>query len=204
MDDRSWMYLDSPQELRMMDYCNGVQGFINFATSIPRNFTGGGIRCPCRKCQNKTYLHPDVVMMHLLPKGFIENYRCWYAHEEVFVRNKSMREMVVGLTSSASNVHEVANDNTNPYRNMVMDAMRMNQGNVSPCPIIEEEPNADAARFFDLLKDSDEPLWDDYTNHSKLSVVAQVFTIMSAHGLSESGMTKLLNEREAFYLKGSG
>jgi hypothetical protein len=29
-----------------------------------------------------------------------------------------------------------------------MDAMRMNQGNVSQCPIIEEEPNADAARFF--------------------------------------------------------
>jgi hypothetical protein len=25
-------------------------------------------------------------------------------------------------------VHEAANDNTNPYRNMVMDAMRMNQG----------------------------------------------------------------------------
>jgi hypothetical protein len=36
MDDRSWMYRDSPQGLRMMDYCNGVQGFINFATTIPR------------------------------------------------------------------------------------------------------------------------------------------------------------------------
>ena len=33
-------------------------------------------------------------------------------------------------------------------RNMVMDAMRMNEGNVSQCPIVEEEPNADAARFF--------------------------------------------------------
>lgn len=38
MDDRSWMYRDSPQGLRRMDYCNGVQGFMNFATSIPRNF----------------------------------------------------------------------------------------------------------------------------------------------------------------------
>ena len=37
----------------MMDYGNGVQGFINFATSIPRNFTGCGIKCPCRKCKNK-------------------------------------------------------------------------------------------------------------------------------------------------------
>jgi hypothetical protein len=50
---------------------------------------------------------------------------------------------------------------------MVMDAMRMNQGNASQCPIVEEEPNADAARVFDLLKDSDEPLWDGCTNHCK-------------------------------------
>ena len=76
---------------------------------------------------------------------------CWYAHRELFVPNdpnKSIRERVVGSTFSASNMHGVANDNNNPYRNMIMDAMRMNQGNVSQCPIIEEEPNADATRFF--------------------------------------------------------
>ena len=158
MDNRSWMYRDSPQGLRNMYYCNGVQSFINFATSIPRNFTGGSIRCSCRKCQNKQYLHLDVVMMHLLHKEFIEDYQCWYAHGELFVHNKSMGERVVVSTFSASNVQGVANDNSNPYRNMVMDAMRMNQGNVSQCPIVEEEPNADATRFFYLLKDSDEPL----------------------------------------------
>ena len=52
VDDRSWMYQNSPQGLRRIDYCNGVQGFINFTTSISRNFTDGGIRCPCRKCKN--------------------------------------------------------------------------------------------------------------------------------------------------------
>jgi hypothetical protein len=39
-----------------------------------------------------------------------------------------------------------------------MDAMRMNKGNDSQCPIVEEESNADTTRFFDPLKDSDEPL----------------------------------------------
>jgi hypothetical protein len=57
MDDRSWMYRDSPQELRRMDYCNGIQGFINFITSISRNFTNDSITCPCRKCKNKKFLH---------------------------------------------------------------------------------------------------------------------------------------------------
>ena len=74
--------------------------------------------------------------------------------------------------SSANNVYGVINDNINPYRNMVLDAMRMNQGNVSQCLIVEEESNANAAMFFDLLKDSDEPLCDGCTNHCKLLVVA--------------------------------
>jgi hypothetical protein len=188
MDDGSWMYRDSPQGLRRMDYCNGVQGFINFTTSISRNFTDGGIRCPCRKCKKLKFSHQDVVTMHLLTKGFNEDYLCWSAHGELFVPNESMVERVVGSISSASNMHEVGNENNN----MVMDAMRMSEGNVSEYPIIEEEPNADAARFFDLLKDSDEPLWDGCTNHNKLLGVAQVFTIKSDHGLSEAGYDKII------------
>jgi hypothetical protein len=62
----------------------------------------------------KKYLHLDVVMMHLLHKGFMEDYLCWYADRELFVRNESMAKRVVGLTSSASNMQGVANDNSNP------------------------------------------------------------------------------------------
>jgi len=86
--------------------------------------------------------------MHLLQKGFMKDYLCLYVHEELFVRNVSMVERMVGSTSSASNVHGVTNDNNNPYRNMVMDAMRMNQGNASQCPLVEEEPNTDVTKFF--------------------------------------------------------
>ena len=39
--------------------------------------------------------------------------------------------MMVGSISNASNMHGVVNDNNNPYKNMVMDVMRMNQGNTS-------------------------------------------------------------------------
>jgi hypothetical protein len=86
----------------------------------------------------KKYLYPDSVTMHLLHKGFIEDYMCWYAHEKLFFRNESMVERMVGSTSSASNVHGVINNNSNPYRNMVIDTMRMNQGNVSQCSIVKD------------------------------------------------------------------
>jgi len=112
MDDCSWMYRDSPQGLRRMDCCNGVQGFINFVISIPKNFTEGGVSWPCRKCKNKNFLQPDVVTMHLLTKGFMEDYLCWYAHGELFVPNESMVKRVIWSTSNASNVHGVVNDNS--------------------------------------------------------------------------------------------
>jgi len=97
---------------------------------------------------------------------------CWYAHREPFVPHETIIKKMVGSTSSASNVRGVVDDNSNLYKTMVMDAMRMNQGHSGQCPIIDEEPNADATRFFYLSKDSDGPLWDGCTNHSKLSVVA--------------------------------
>jgi hypothetical protein len=97
MDDRSLMYKDSPKGLRMMDYCNEVQYFINYATSIPRNICGGGIRYPCKRCQNKKFLYLYVITIHLLYKGFIEEYLCWYAHRESFVPHETMVERIVVL-----------------------------------------------------------------------------------------------------------
>jgi hypothetical protein len=59
-----------------------------------------------------------------------------------------MVEMMVELISSSSNVHIVVDDNSNCYRSMVIDAMRMNQGYTGKCLIVDEEPNADTTRFF--------------------------------------------------------
>jgi hypothetical protein len=59
-----------------MDYCNEIQDFINYATSNPRNISGCGIRCPCKMCKHKKFLDPDVVTIHLLHKGFMQEYLC--------------------------------------------------------------------------------------------------------------------------------
>jgi hypothetical protein len=77
-------------------------------------------------CKNKKFLDPDVVMIHVLHKGFLEEYMCWYAHEKPFVPHETMVERMDWSTSSASNVYGVVNDNNNSYKTMVMDAMRMN------------------------------------------------------------------------------
>ena len=55
---------------------------------------------------------------------------CWYAHREPYIPHETMIERMIGSTSSASNMHEVIDENSNPYRTMVMDAMGMNQGHI--------------------------------------------------------------------------
>ena len=128
-----------------MNYCNEIQGFINYTTSISRNISGGGIRCPCKICKNKKFFYPDVVTIHLLRKGFIED-MCWYAYEEQFVPHENLVERMVESTNNVSNVHRVKTDNSNPYMTMAIDALRMNQSHTSKCPIINEKRNT--ARFF--------------------------------------------------------
>jgi hypothetical protein len=46
--------------------------------------------------------------------------------------------------------------------------------------------------FFDLLEDLDKPLWDECTNHIKLLVVAQLFTIKSYYKVSETSYDRIV------------
>jgi hypothetical protein len=124
MDNRSWMYRDSPERLRKMNYCNGVQCFINYTLSNLRNISGDSIRYPCKRCKNKKFLDPDVVTMHILQKGFMKKYMCWFTNREPNVPHEIMIEKMIGSTSSSSNVHKIIDDNNNSYKNMVMDAMK--------------------------------------------------------------------------------
>jgi hypothetical protein len=98
-----------------MNYCNEVQGFINYVTSNPRNITGGNIMCSFKRCKNKKFLDPDIVTIHLLHKGFMEEYLRWYANGEPFVPRETMVERMIESTSSVNNVHEVVNNNGNSY-----------------------------------------------------------------------------------------
>ena len=83
---------------------------------------------------------------------------CWFAHEELYVPYEIVVERIVGSTSSSRSMRRAIDDNSNHYKSMTIDAMRMNQGDARKCSIVDEEPNVDVTRFFDLLKDYKEPL----------------------------------------------
>ena len=69
----------------------------------------------------------------------MKKYLCWFAHEEQYVPYKAMMERIVKSTSISNNMHRVIDDNSNRYRSIIMDAMRINQGDVGECSIIDEK-----------------------------------------------------------------
>ena len=62
------MYQVSLEGLCMMDYFNGVKGFINYALYNPKYISGNGFKNPCKRCKNKKFLDLDVVTMYFLQK----------------------------------------------------------------------------------------------------------------------------------------
>jgi hypothetical protein len=77
----------------------------------------------------------------------MEKYLCSFAHEEPYVPYKIMIEKMIMLTSSSNNVYGVIDDNSNRYRSMVMNVIRMNQDDINECSIVDEESNVDTTIF---------------------------------------------------------
>ena len=48
---------------------------------------------------------------------------CEYAHGELFIPHDTMIRRMIGSSSCVSNLHRVVDDNSNPYRNIVMDTI---------------------------------------------------------------------------------
>ena len=69
MDDRSWMYRDLPERLCKINYCNGVQGFINYKLSNVRNISVENIIYPCKSYKKYIYINSDGVKMHFYKNG---------------------------------------------------------------------------------------------------------------------------------------
>ncbi|KAJ7957703.1 Transposon protein, putative, CACTA, En/Spm sub-class, expressed [Quillaja saponaria] len=91
----------------------------------------------------------DEITFHLFKKGFLTNYKWWTLHGE---GEEWLRE-----TSNGQGVD--IGDSSNRYVNMVMDAAGpdFNWHEKSQLP---EEPNYDAKRFFELLQNANEELWE--------------------------------------------
>ncbi|KAJ8764170.1 hypothetical protein K2173_005090 [Erythroxylum novogranatense] len=148
------------------------------------------------KCKHKCFLTLDEVKLHLLRKGFVPNYFEWTRHGEPLICSTSRGnepQMSVnvneyeGVVGSRGNfVHGTKNS----YKQMVFDGVgyTFEKNTVN----VEEEPNAEARNFFDLLQAADRELWPGCQKMTQLSSIAQILNVKSEGHISDRSFDNIL------------
>ncbi|GJS42403.1 transposon, En/Spm-like protein [Tanacetum coccineum] len=64
----------------------------------------------------------------------------------------------------------------------------------------KEAPNSNAAKFFELLRCADEPLWDGSKNHTRLSAVSLLMNVKSDCNMSESCYNRVISAVKSIFM----
>ncbi|XVE92524.1 hypothetical protein REPUB_Repub01dG0104600 [Reevesia pubescens] len=191
--DKSWIHEPNRVSAR---YLQGVANFLDFALKSSEN---GKLACPCVKCVNGCRHTQDIVANHLLSHGISRSYTHWYFHGE--------SNLTTGDSHSTRNGPNQV-DTQHNVRQFIEDIVvghTHNRKGFNPDVddnLFEEhgrEFNEEAKKFYEILKETDEELFDGCRKHSKLSFILDLFHKKCMNGWSNKSFQGLLNTlRETF------
>ena len=176
------------------EYLEGVEKFLDYAFSPAGR--ENEIRCPCIKCCN-TYSHPRaLVSSHLKVYGILRNYTFWYHHGEV-----AREPQTVSEGQGDEEMQEESADGYDPMQDLLHDLFPQNNNpteQITTPPSNEEEPNNEAAKFYKLLDNYNQPLYEG-SSTTKLSALVNLLHIKNLGKWSNKSFTMLLEYlRKAF------
>ncbi|XP_058006773.1 uncharacterized protein LOC110657485 [Hevea brasiliensis] len=138
-------------------YLRGVEEFLDYA--FKKTGRRGEIRCPCVKCSNMYSATREVVGTHLKVYGIIRNYTFWYHHGERVGESESNLESVQQSEDEPSNeMHDILRDLYPEFCGQDTNDM---DTDIFASDIHKEEPNEEANKFYRLLRDFEQPLYQD-------------------------------------------
>ena len=192
LNDRSWMYKRLINGAYNIQFMQGLEIFLKFAIT---NSEVEEIRCPCVKCKNPVYKHPNEVREHLMKKGFVEDFYDWRCHCNV----------LLGESSTPAHRNElqlfspVQNNQGNSYVRMVHDVAAsrfpdthqpfIEENNVhsdEPLPLqLPEDPNSHAKQFFDMLSAANNPLYPGCKTYTQMSMIGRLANLKSDFRIPE-------------------
>ncbi|XP_015168561.1 uncharacterized protein [Solanum tuberosum] len=166
-------------------YLDGVKQFLDYAFQGSRK--EDKIRCPCYKCCNTTLGTRETIDTNLKVYGMIQNYTFWYHHGEHLGESVS--------NSEDENDDEVENyESEDEIQELLKDLYPNVDGGATPTgygDVVEEEPNDEVKRFYSLLKDLEQPLYQN-SKASKLSSLIKLLHIKSMGHWSNESFSILL------------
>ena len=169
MLDKSWITLPRSAP----DYISGLNYFLDFAFS--RSSVAGKICCPCQKCKFRKWQTRQEVFNHCLHKSFPRYYvTCRFHgegenHENVGVLEVGSSSQVgMQVAGNSYNVDVQANPVAN---NVLLEAFGVQETNDGgdeddgvEGPVAEYLRNEAAKDFFELMTETDKPLYPGIIN----------------------------------------
>ncbi|XP_021750930.1 uncharacterized protein LOC110716606 isoform X1 [Chenopodium quinoa] len=184
--DKEWTKIN---DRSLVEYIKGVDNFLNFAFSnVIEDDNTATIRCPCDNCRNLVYKKRCDVRFDLLKSGMYEYYTIWDLHGEKVSNSPSGN--INGMEDGDGNGME--SDDSGVH--MLEDAFGVPgmQGDHLNDYDFNEEPTGDAAMFYHLLKEYEEPLTSNGTTMSKLSYIVKLLHLKVLNNWSDSSFDSLL------------
>ncbi|GAU17357.1 hypothetical protein TSUD_232330 [Trifolium subterraneum] len=187
--DRRWMYdrcYDGGQVKEILKL--GVELFIDAVKQNPIVRKIGGIRCPCAVCQCRRIHSEDDIKYHLERKGFQLNYLIWTSHGETFPSDQGASSSAGPMSLASQNYH--GRYPFNAMNDMIGNALGFHEANEDEYEA-DEPPNAEAQRFYNFLKQTNEPLLIEGCTDSKLSVCIRLLGIKSNYLVAELALDQI-------------
>ncbi|XP_052724112.1 uncharacterized protein LOC128193952 [Vigna angularis] len=175
--NRSWMYDRCYRGRGALkeSFVLGVEEFIIKACEQDRYQRDGGLRCPCSKCDCTKILNERVVKVHLYKNGFKPNYFIWEDHGETMQE----ADLDNDVTFRGVETEGEPNEQVITMEDMVHDALIQRQPfQASNSSNIEEAPNEETQRFYNLLLEANTPLYEGASD-SKLSMCVRLLACKS-------------------------
>ncbi|KAK6782081.1 hypothetical protein RDI58_019877 [Solanum bulbocastanum] len=172
-------------------YLVGVQKFLDYA--FERTGEQYEIRCACVKCYNTILGTRKTVETHLQVYGIIKNYTFWYHHGEQLCEPLSEFESEYEFAFGDS-VQVEECESEDEVEELLRDLYHNLDGGTTHTDgddLLEEEPNVETKRFYSLLKDFEQPLYQN-SKASKLSSLIKLLHIKSMGRWSNASFTMLL------------
>jgi hypothetical protein len=163
MDDREWMYTGRSSQGQFTDeWVEKIDAFLDLAFGKAAKGVSQ-VLCPCSKCANRKRQNKENMSKHLLKNGFTPDYTWWVHHGEAHrMREEMVRPHVEDYDADAK-----VEDMLNGFHEA-----QFTEGHM------EEEMEATAKAFYDMISLAQKPLHDQ-TTVSQLDAIGCVMAFKS-------------------------
>ncbi|XP_055960387.1 uncharacterized protein LOC126664232 [Mercurialis annua] len=200
--DKTWIYESDRLSAK---YLQGIEYFFEFALKSSED---GLLACPCNECVNVFRFDRNIVMDHLLSKGFSRGYTRWYFHGELLPSTTFESQFKESSSNAQENVNKYIQDMALGYANMGETShnrefeenfnLSGDQNNQPQCDVLSEE----AKKFYGFLQENDEKLFEGCRKHSKLSFILDLYHKKCMGGWSNASFQGLLDELRSTFPEG--